>query len=74
MAFLDKFFVRRQGLPRFSALPQRVRQRLALAARELADAEAEMADQLGLSQPPRLLMIDEEEAVILSGPDREELY
>ena len=73
MALLERFLVRRQGLPRFSALPHHVRRRLAFACQELTDAEAEMAEQLGLARPPRLLMVDEEEAVILFEPDRAEL-
>lgn len=73
MSIFDRFLVRRRALSRFSAVPVRVRRRLALARRELDDTEAEMAEQLGLSEPPRLLMVDEEEAVIVFPGDRAEI-
>lgn len=67
---LDKLLTRRRGQPRFSALPPSVQKRLALACRELGDAERAIAASLDLPQPPRLLMVDEEEAVILIPGDR----
>lgn len=70
MRIVDWLFTRRRDRPRFAALPRKVRRRLAFACRELGEAEREMADRLGLARPPRLLMIDEEEAVILSPADR----
>lgn len=70
MHIIDKLLTRRRDQPRFSALPIRVRQRLALACEELSDAEQALAERLGLPQPPRLLMVDEEEAVILTPSDR----
>lgn len=73
MRILDKLLTRRRDQPHFSALPPRVRQRLGLACRELNDAEQALAARLGLSQPPRLLMVDEEEAVILTPSDRAEV-
>lgn len=71
MSLLDKLFTRRRGVPRFSALPRRTRQRLAAACRDLTRTENEMADKLGLDTPPRLMLVDEEEAVILLKTDRE---
>ena len=73
MGILDKLLTRRNDQPRFSALEPRVRHRLKLACRELNDAEQAIASRLGLSQPPRLLMVDEEEAVILTPEDRAEI-
>jgi hypothetical protein len=67
---LEKLLTRRRDQPRFSALPRRVQQRLALACQELSDAEQALAARLDLPQPPRLLMVDEEEAVILTPSDR----
>lgn len=67
---VEKLLTRRRDQRRFSALPGRVQQRLALACRELNDAEEALAARLHLPQPPRLLMVDEEEAVILTPSDR----
>lgn len=73
MGILDSVFVRRRALPRFSSLSERVRRRLNLACRELTEAETEMAEKLGAPRPPRLLMVDEEEAVIVFASERGEL-
>ena len=73
MGFLDKWLTRRRRLPSFAALAPRVRRRLVPACRELADAEQQLAAHLGLPQPPRLLLIDEEEAVILTPGERAEV-
>ena len=73
MRILDKLLTRRRDQPRFSALAPRVRHRLALACRELDDAEQALATRLGLPRPPRLLMVDEEEAVVLTPSDRAEI-
>lgn len=70
MAFLDAFFTRRRVVPRFSALPRRTRHRLATVCDDLTGAEDEMARVLGLDAPPRLMLVDEEEAVILLASDR----
>lgn len=71
MALLDKLFTRRRGVPRFSALPQRTRQRLAAACHDLTRAENNMAEKVGLDTPPRLMLVDEEEAVIILQTDRD---
>jgi hypothetical protein len=47
-----------------------VRRRLVLACRELSDAEEGVAKRLALPTPPRLLMVDEENAVIVTPRDR----
>jgi hypothetical protein len=70
MGFLRRLLVRRQSHPRFSALPLRVRKRLALACQELSEAEAELAQRIGLPEPPRLLLIDEEQAAIIVPDER----
>jgi len=73
MRFIDKWLIRRRGVRRFSTLSPQVRHRLALACRELSEAEQEIAARLDLPQPPRLLIVDEEEAVILTPSDRTEV-
>ncbi|MEC4721758.1 hypothetical protein RY831_21550 [Noviherbaspirillum sp. CPCC 100848] len=73
MRILDNFLTRRRDQPRFSSLAPHVRQRLTLACRELSDAEQSLAGRLGLPRPPRLLMVDEEEAVILTPSDRADM-
>jgi hypothetical protein len=70
MRIFNKLFTRRRDQPHFSELPTRVRQRLALACRELSKEEEAVAARLDLPHPPRLLMVDEEEAVILTQNDR----
>ena len=72
MRLSEKLFTRRRNLPRFAALPPRTRHRLALACEELTQAENDMARRLGLATPPRLVIVDEEEAVILLASDRAE--
>lgn len=73
MGMLDKLFTRRRRLPCFAALSPRVRRRLAPVCKELNDAEQDIARHLGLPQAPRLLLIDEEEAVILTPAERGEI-
>lgn len=73
MHFWDRLVTRRRGSPRFSTLSARVRRRLSVACHELTETEEEVARQLGLPEPPRLLMIDEEEAVMLTPNDRAEI-
>ena len=70
MASLKRMLMRRHDQRRFTDLKPRVRHRLALASRELAEAEESIAAALRLSRPPRLLMIDEEEAVVVLPNDR----
>ena len=72
MRFFDRLLTRRREQPRFATLSPRVRRRLALACRELTEAEEAIAERLGLPAPPRLLFVDEEEAVIVSPCDRSE--
>ncbi len=72
MAILDWLLTRRRGEPRFAVLPGHVRRRLGFVCSELNHAEQALADSLGLPQPPRLLLVDEESAVIVTPPDRAE--
>lgn len=74
MGIWNKLLTRRAKQPRFSALAPRFQQRLALACRELSDAEQAIAAALDLPRPPRLLMIDEEKAVVLTPGDRIDVY
>jgi hypothetical protein len=71
LALLDAIFTRRRQVPRFSALPRRTRQRLSVACDDLTTTENEIARDLGLDTPPRLMLVDEEEAVLLLKTDRE---
>lgn len=59
-------------MPTFAALAPPVRRRLGPVCRELSDAEQELSDYLGLPRPPRLLLVDEEEAVIVTPEERGE--
>ena len=73
MRFLERMLTRRNHQRAFADLKPKVRERLTLAARELAGAEEEIAAAMGLPEPPRLLLIDEEEAVVLLPGDRSQL-
>lgn len=70
MGILDKWFTRRRGMPRFDGLAPRVQRRLVPVCQELNEAEDELATRLGLPRAPRLLLVDEEEAVILTPEER----
>lgn len=72
MGLLDKLLTRRRRMPLFARLAPRIRLRLNIVCRELSEAEEELAARLGLPQPPRLLLVDEEEAVILTPGERAE--
>jgi len=72
MRLFDPLLTRRRRQPRFTGLPASVRRRLALACRELSEAEETIAERLGLRKPPRLLIVDEETAVIVTPRDRPE--
>lgn len=71
MGILDNLLTRHRRMPRFAALSPRIRRRLNIVCRELSEAEEELAARLGLP-PPRLLLVDEEEAVILTPGERAE--
>lgn len=73
MELLDVLFTRRRRLPRFADLGESVHRRLAGACLELTEAEDRAAAQLGLSSPPRLLLVDEETAVVIAANDRREI-
>lgn len=73
MRLLDRFFTRRRQLPRFADLSESAHRRLNGACRELGDAEDRMAAHLGLAEPPRLLLVDEEEAVVITPEQRGEI-
>lgn len=70
MAFFDRYFLRGQGAPHLADLSPAVMRRLQRACGGLSASEEEMAKLLGLDTPPRLLMVDEEEGVIVLPEDR----
>lgn len=72
MGILDSLLTRRRRMPRFALLAPRIRRRLGLVCRELSEAEEELAAHLGLPRPPRLLLVDEEEAVVVMPDERAE--
>lgn len=72
MGILDRLLTRRRRMPRFTLLAPRIRGRLVPVCRELSEAEDEVAARLGLAQPPRLLLVDEEEAVVVTPDERAE--
>lgn len=73
MRLLDRLFTRRRRLPRFDNVAEIVRHRLAVACLELTEAEDQAAAQLELVLPPRLLLVDEETAVVLTAEDRRKI-
>lgn len=74
MGILERLLTRRRRMPRFAALPRHVRRRLAPVCRELSEAEEELAARLGLAEPPRLLLVDEETAVVVTPGERSGTY
>jgi hypothetical protein len=70
MGFFDRLLTRGRAAPSFAELPTGVRRRLSPVCNDLGAAEQEMAERLGLPQPPRLLLVDEEAAVILVPEER----
>ena len=70
MRFLDRIFTRCRRRPTASHLADSTRRRLAPACRELTDAEEQIARDMCLPTPPRLLLIDEEAALIISSKER----
>ena len=70
MRLFDRLLTRCRRRPAAVDLSDAARRRLSPACRELSDAEERMARHLGLATVPRLLLIDEESAVILSARDR----
>ena len=73
MRLLDRLFTRRRRLPEFAGLSGSVRRRLTGACLELTQAEDRLAARLGLASPPRLLLVDEETAVIIDIDERREV-
>lgn len=72
MRLFDPLLTRRHKQPRVVSQTPRARRRLALACRELTEAEDGIAERLGLAAPPRLLIVDEEGAVIVTPRERSE--
>ncbi|WP_300578607.1 hypothetical protein [Phenylobacterium sp.] len=70
MPLFDRYFRRQQDAPHVSDLSPAVRRRLTRSCDALTAAEAEIARRLDLPSAPRLLMIDEEEAVIVTPEER----
>lgn len=73
MSLLARLFTRRRRLPRFADLPDAVRSRLDDACHELTEAEDRMAARLQLAVVPRLLLVDEEEAVVVTPRERADI-
>lgn len=71
MGIVDSLLTRRRRMPRFALLAPRIRRRLTLVCRELSEAEDEVAARLGLARPPRLLLVDEETAVVVTPDERD---
>lgn len=70
MRLFDRMFTRCRPRPGSFTLSDSTGRRLAPACRELIEAEERMARHMGLPTAPRLLLIDEEAAVILSPGER----
>lgn len=73
MRWFDRMFTRRLHEPCFDQVPDAVRGRLRLACRQLTGAENGIAGRMGLPVTPRLMLVDEELAVILTPPFRRAL-
>lgn len=73
MRWLDRIFTRRRDQPSLERVPPHVRARLRLACRQLSEAERQIQARMGLAARPRLLLIDEELAVIIPPALREAL-
>lgn len=70
---IDKLFTRGSESPEAAALSPQVRRRIAAACRDLSNAEASIGQRMGLAQPPRLLMVDEEQGAIIAPTDRDRI-
>jgi hypothetical protein len=70
MKLFDRLFTRCRRPSNSDGLPDELRRRLTSVCRELNIAEKQIAAHMGLPAAPRLLLIDEEAAVILSPRDR----
>lgn len=70
MGIFDRLLTRRRHAACFAELAPRVRCRLGPVCQELGEAEQALAARLGLPRPARLLLVDEEAAVILTPDER----
>lgn len=70
MKWLDRLFMRQRAHPRADRLPEDSRRRLRYACRELTESERQTARTLALEDPPRMVLVDEETAVILPASIR----
>lgn len=70
MRWLETLFIRRRYQPDPKRLAERTCRRLQPACQQLSEAERLVATSIGLATPPRLLLVDEEQAVILTPEAR----
>jgi len=70
MSWLDRIFTRRRRQRGFGPVPTWARFRLRPACRQLSDQEQRMQELLGLAVPPRLMMADEELAILIEPAAR----
>lgn len=69
MRWFDPIFTRSGHAHCFGAAPPTARRRLRHACLDLSRMERRVQEVMGLSVPPCLLLVDEEQAVIMT-PDR----
>jgi ABC-type branched-subunit amino acid transport system ATPase component len=73
LAWLDRLFTRRLHEVCDDAVPESGRRRLQIVCRQLTGAEEAAAELMGLCVRPRLLMVDEELATIITPSLRDEI-
>lgn len=73
MRWLDRVLTRRIDQPCYDAVPARSRRYLAIACRQLSEAEQAAAVRMQLGIQPRLVLVDEELAVMISPDLRDEI-
>lgn len=73
MRWIDRIFTRRRERARHESLRPRTRSRLVLACRELSDAEKAVQERMNLCVRPRLALVDEESARVITPQFREEI-
>lgn len=73
MKWFDRLFTRRLNQPCYDAVPEGSRRHLRVACRQLSEAERHIEKRLNLCVRPRLALVDEELAVIVTPGLRDEI-
>jgi hypothetical protein len=73
MKWFDRIFTRRLDEPCYGGIPSQGRRHLALVCRRLSEAEEDAQKRLGLCVRPRLTLVDEQLAEIVTPWLRDEI-